>query len=541
MDEVEVDVEEVGLALGPVDDVALPHLLGQRLPHLGQRIGPPPVNKHRSPRRNSRETLPFTVPRHGRRARALAGGGRTGSSSCGPTGPPGCSWSARDGAARLDRLPRGLDPAPRRRPGRPGPGRALVGPRRATEQPAPRSTATGCSASAAAGSRCRRSRRRSPPRSSSGSAPSSGATALARHAWPTRRADPQRPRRAHAPAAPPHRAARAGGPHRPLTRLPDADGTTAADAQMTPSMSVAERPPRHPDRPRRGEGRGRDRRADRVPGRRRRDPGRHGRSAPRCSTSSGPTETLRGARRARRDPPAAPGRAWRWTWPSWARSGRASLLGGGGRRRRCPWRWGSASPSCSATTRTPRCSSARRSRRRASGSPPGSSATCARCASVEARTVLGAAVADDVLGLVILTVVVRIVSEGTVSVLTRARHRRRRGRVPGRSTACSAAGSRRRCSVPCTGTARSAGTLVALALGVHALVRRAGRRRAAGADRRAPSWPGSRCRGAARPSGSSGSSRPSATCSSRCSSSRSASTADVGAFVEPRCSGRRAR
>jgi Kef-type K+ transport system membrane component KefB len=39
-------------------------------------------------------------------------------------------------------------------------------------------------------------------------------------------------------------------------------------------------------------------------------------------------------------------------------------------------------------------------------------------ASVEARTVLGAAVADDVLGLVILTVVVRIVSEGTVSVLS---------------------------------------------------------------------------------------------------------------------------
>ena len=37
-------------------------------------------------------------------------------------------------------------------------------------------------------------------------------------------------------------------------------------------------------------------------------------------------------------------------------------------------------------------------------------------ATVEARTVLGAAVADDVLGLVILTVVVRIVTEGTVSV-----------------------------------------------------------------------------------------------------------------------------
>ena len=39
-------------------------------------------------------------------------------------------------------------------------------------------------------------------------------------------------------------------------------------------------------------------------------------------------------------------------------------------------------------------------------------------ATVEARTVLGAAVADDVMGLVILTVVVRIVTEGTVSVGT---------------------------------------------------------------------------------------------------------------------------
>lgn len=38
--------------------------------------------------------------------------------------------------------------------------------------------------------------------------------------------------------------------------------------------------------------------------------------------------------------------------------------------------------------------------------------------SVEARTVLGAAVADDVLGLVILTVVVRIVTQGSVSIMT---------------------------------------------------------------------------------------------------------------------------
>ena len=39
-------------------------------------------------------------------------------------------------------------------------------------------------------------------------------------------------------------------------------------------------------------------------------------------------------------------------------------------------------------------------------------------ASVEARTVLGAAVADDVMGLVILTVVTRIVTEGSVSLLS---------------------------------------------------------------------------------------------------------------------------
>jgi Kef-type K+ transport system membrane component KefB len=38
-------------------------------------------------------------------------------------------------------------------------------------------------------------------------------------------------------------------------------------------------------------------------------------------------------------------------------------------------------------------------------------------ATIEARTVLGAAVADDVLGLVILTVVVRLVSEGSVSIV----------------------------------------------------------------------------------------------------------------------------
>ena len=43
---------------------------------------------------------------------------------------------------------------------------------------------------------------------------------------------------------------------------------------------------------------------------------------------------------------------------------------------------------------------------------------------------LGAAVADDVMGLVVLTVVVRLVTEGSVSFLERRRHRSRRGRLP---------------------------------------------------------------------------------------------------------------
>ena len=84
-------------------------------------------------------------------------------------------------------------------------------------------------------------------------------------------------------------------------------------------------------------------------------------------------------------------------------------------------------------------------------------------ASVEARTVLGAAVADDVLGLVILTVVVRIVSEGTVSLLDVAG-------IVGVAIAflviSTALGSR---AAPplfrwLHANARSAGTLVAMAL-----------------------------------------------------------------------------
>jgi Kef-type K+ transport system membrane component KefB len=84
-------------------------------------------------------------------------------------------------------------------------------------------------------------------------------------------------------------------------------------------------------------------------------------------------------------------------------------------------------------------------------------------ATTEARTVLGAAVADDVMGLVVLTVVVRLVTEGSVSALSVA------GIVAvavGFIVVGGAAGLR--VSAPLFGlidrVARSTGTLVALAL-----------------------------------------------------------------------------
>ena len=85
-------------------------------------------------------------------------------------------------------------------------------------------------------------------------------------------------------------------------------------------------------------------------------------------------------------------------------------------------------------------------------------------ATVEARTVLGAAVADDVLGLVILTVVVRLVTEGSVSLLDVAGDRR--------SSRSRSSWSRLRSAVAFAPAlfhfldqhSRSAGTLVALAL-----------------------------------------------------------------------------
>ena len=65
-----------------------------------------------------------------------------------------------------------------------------------------------------------------------------------------------------------------------------------------------------------------------------------------------------------------------------------------------------------------RSSSAPRSQRRAWASRPGCWATSRHLAMVESRTVLGAAVADDVIGLVILTVVVRLATSGSVSALS---------------------------------------------------------------------------------------------------------------------------
>ena len=50
-----------------------------------------------------------------------------------------------------------------------------------------------------------------------------GRELMARRGVADRRADPQRARRAHPPAAPPHRAARTRGPHRSLSGLPPAD------------------------------------------------------------------------------------------------------------------------------------------------------------------------------------------------------------------------------------------------------------------------------------------------------------------------------
>ena len=105
-------------------------------------------------------------------------------------------------------------------------------------------------------------------------------------------------------------------------------------------------------------------------------------------------------------------------------------------------------------------------------------------ATTEARIVLGAAVADDVMGLVVLTVVVRLVTEGSVSVLSVLGIVAVAVGVPRRRRRSSACASHRRCSRSSSACHARPGTLVALALAFTLAFARAGRRRQAGADRR---------------------------------------------------------
>ena len=135
---------------------------------------------------------------------------------------------------------------------------------------------------------------------------------------------------------------------------------------------------------------------------------------------------------------------------------------------------------------------------------------------------LGAAVADDILGLVILTVVTRIVTQGSVSALGIAWVV---VVAVGFVVLATLIGIRivppvfafvRRYS-------RSAGTLVAIAFAFTLAVSEL---RTPPSSRRSSvrSWPASRWAAAPRPTVCGGSSRRSRTCSSRCSSCRSAST-----------------
>ena len=249
----------------------------------------------------------------------------------------------------------------------------------------------------------------------------------------------------------------------------------------------------------------------------------------------GSNEMLERARRARRDPPA-PRQVGMEMDIARARRGRAGVdVGRGASASSCRWRAASAvGVGVRARLATQRCSSAPRSRRRASASPPACSATCARSTTVEARTVLGAAVADDVLGLVILTVVVRIVSEGTVSVVDVARHRRSSRSASSWSRRSSARSSRRalfravRPSLALGGDAGRDRARVHAAASPSSPTPRSSRRSSV------RSSPGSRSAQRPHPSASSATSRRWDTCSSRSSSSqigiRSTSGRD---FVEP--------
>ncbi len=101
-------------------------------------------------------------------------------------------------------------------------------------------------------------------------------------------------------------------------------------------------------------------------------------------------------------------------------------------------------------------------------------------ATTEARMVLGAAVADDVMGLVVLTVVVRLVTEGSVSVAERALDRGRRRRLPRGRRRTSACASYPVFFASIASSSRSTGHARRHRVRVHPRVRASSRTRQAG-------------------------------------------------------------
>ena len=178
---------------------------------------------HRSPRPKHRETESRTVPpmdvvllrwpEESVRSRQLETRGVAPSAAREPGEP----------AARLDRPPRGLDPAAGRRPATSGPGSPARRPVRA-EQPAPKVDDDGLLWFRGRWVSLSPVERRSRTRCSSGSAPWSAATP-GPPGVAGRQPDPQRARRPHGPPAAPDRDARARGPHRAVPGLPAAGGS----------------------------------------------------------------------------------------------------------------------------------------------------------------------------------------------------------------------------------------------------------------------------------------------------------------------------
>ena len=203
-----------------------------------------------------------------------------------------------------------------------------------------------------------------------------------------------------------------------------------ADPGSTWPHGHQHRPPRHPRRPGRGQGwRPRSPSASACrPSSARSSPASS--SGRRCSASSATATRSPSPRRARRDPAAARGRARDGPRRARRRSGAP----------RCSSRSSASSSPLvlgfgamelpRRTTSTRRCSSAPRSRRRASASPLACSAISARSRPPRRASCSAPRWPTTSSGLVVLTVVVRIVTEGSVSVARRRRHRGRRRRLP---------------------------------------------------------------------------------------------------------------